>query len=1053
MRKHMYDAGWWFQLFALGNTDFNPIIMNILRRFPWMGAIGLLSFVATGASAQNTRAQAQLTGTVVDAATGMPLANANVRIAGTKYAAISDASGHFALMDVPAGTYTVEGQRRGYGVGVAQRVVVGTSGAPELRLLLPLPTNRLAGLAQAGRLAPVSERLNSTGAESVLSAEMPVPANLSAVATLEGKVAGLAMRQADGSPSADLSFALRTRTSLRDSAGPLLVVDGVMLSAEYPQSYLDIDARDVARIEVLKGVAASALYGARGVNGVIVISTVRGYAVPLGRTRFSVRNEIGIESSTGFPELATAHQYRVNASGQYVNAAGIVVSRNERVAQPNGILENRYIVPTYNHGDQLSRAGLSNAQSITLQQNRAATTLNVGYTRNRTPGTVRNADGLLRQSLRVNVDQRWRDRVRAGLSASYTMGSEGPFVGSYSDVLRFDPDINLRAVEPGNSALYQLNPDNADSTLRNPLAVQQRADAQNRRQRTLVNLNVSVRALSWLSINVAGSYDRGFQDRRQLSRSGGSPGDANPFSETTTFVTDSVANGQLRGGVSAHRSAGALNAHFSLAAETQRESFQHNTLLSSRTAGAGSTDTSKGFSSTHTQNERRYTAALSELAADYAGRYVVDVAIRREGSSRYSLSKQWTSFARGSAAWILSEEPWLPFKRMNLVKLHYAVGSAELPIDEIVFVAPGFPGVPNASRASRTVTERELGLDVAFTPRVQLSATYAMSRSHERGALPNGPSINNPGFLPGALKGQTMEARLGAQLLRDARGLQWDIAVVGDHRESKVLSRESACFLDALQNLCTGNTVTGIWGLKLVREKSQLRAEHANSSGAFDINDEGFVVPVGSGNSWRDGKAKSLWGTTVRIDGRDYPWGLPIVQRNAGGGLVLTKIGDGNPALRYGLQNTVRYKSVRLYAQLAGQVGGEVYNDGKRLAYGSARDQDADQSAKPDELRKPVGYYGVLSGARAGYVDHFVGDASYLRLSEASLGITFNSNRFGFIRQLGAQRVDLELVGRNLMTFTGYSGLNPQSLAFMPTQDGLRYPLTRTFTLATSIVF
>ncbi|MDQ6612331.1 MAG: hypothetical protein M3Y64_07855, partial [Gemmatimonadota bacterium] len=288
----------------------------------------------------------------------------------------------------------------------------------------------------------------------------------------------------------------------------------------------------------------------------------------------------------------------------------------------------------------------------------------------------------------------------------------------------------------------------------------------------------------------------------------------------------------------------------------------------------------------------------------------------------------------------------------------------------------------------------------------------------------------------------------------DAHTLQWDMSVVGDRRSSVLGHVASGClFLDPARRLCSGDRLNVIWGQQLLRDKSQLQGGAVTASSAFDINDEGYVVPVGAGNTWRDGKTKKLWGTTVSIAGQQYPWGLPILQKDSLGGQTSQPVVNGNPALQYGFQNTVRYKALRLYGLLNGQFGGQVFNQGKHYLYLVCDHPDVSQSGKADEARKPVTYYRALAISTGYYLPNFVESATYARLSEASIGYVFDANRLGFLKHTGAKRLEIDLIARNLFTLTRYTGQNPQSPSFTLPVDAFRYPLSRTFTLATSLIF
>jgi len=244
-----------------------------------------------------------------------------------------------------------------------------------------------------------------------------------------------------------------------------------------------------------------------------------------------------------------------------------------------------------------------------------------------------------------------------------------------------------------------------------------------------------------------------------------------------------------------------------------------------------------------------------------------------------------------------------------------------------------------------------------------------------------------------------------------------------------------------------------MWGNQIVRDKANLPARHASSLNQFDVNDEGFVVPVGPGNTWRDGVSKKLWGTSVLIDGVSYGWGLPLPRYDENGQLWYGRIGDSNPAMKYGLNNNFRYGNFRLYVQATGQIGGDVYANSNQTYYASGDHPVVDQAGKPDELKKPVRYYNAVSNNNNLYLANFVESGTHVALSEVLFGYTLDARQFGFLSKGGISKIQMDLIGRNLRTFTHYSGLNVNAGTPTVRFDDATYPLTRTLTGVMTVSF
>ena len=125
----------------------------------------------------------------------------------------------------------------------------------------------------------------------------------------------------------------------------------------------------------------------------------------------------------------------------------------------------------------------------------------------------------------------------------------------------------------------------------------------------------------------------------------------------------------------------------------------------------------------------------------------------------------------------------------------------------------------------------------------------------------------------------------------------------------------------------------------------------------FAVNDEGLLVWVGAGNTFREGESKRLWGTTTTIGTANYGWGLPITAIDSTGNAAVRRIGDGTPNYRLGLTNTFGWSGMQLFMLWDTQVGGNVYNQTNQRMYQYGRSSDVDQGGKIQEYKKPVEYY------------------------------------------------------------------------------------------------
>lgn len=1033
----------------------------------------LLSVYSANAVAQDAAQarRARVTGRVTDAASGEPVAAANIQIVGTSVVATTGPDGRYAIPSAPVGVYPIEARRIGYGNKVAENVRLRADSVSTVDFVLSTNPLRLTEMVVSATTDPTSGTKTPFATEKITSENLPVPPTGSVATLLSGKISGATITKSSGAPGAGAFVQLRTPVSQFNSTSPLYVIDGVFLNSQQVVTTQDLEAMDIASIEVIKGAAAASLYGSRAASGVISISTNRGKSLAFGTTQFSLRNEYGkdiIGQSFAKPQH---HQYRTNAEGKYVNAAGVVVPRTQRVVRADGIMDTPYIDPLYDNVKQFFTPGSYNSQTATLLQNSASTNFAVSYNRTANPGVVPQANGIQRQSIRLNIDHRLRDKVQIGASLSHTRVSEDPSSITFTDLFRFNPDVNLLAPEPFGTSKYVIIPDSTELNT-NPFYRQELNDNVTKRMRTFLNLTASYRPLSWLTFDGNGSYDRGDrQVTNYVPRGMTQTGGTGLTNGTLTISDDDVDGVNAQGGATLLKAFGGLTTRLSMRGETQREvnPFITTTGTDFTITGVKDMDVARTKTVSSGLTDRRTLAGSANLGLDYNGKYIGDVLFRREGSSLFGPAGRWNTFARGSAAWVISEEGWFPFSQtLNLFKVRYTLGTAgtrpafadqyaALAVDGTGAVSRQALGNPNLR--PELSTEQEVGIDLIVKNRLSASLTYVSNNTRDNQiGLPASAltGFNTVETNTGRVTGNTLEGTINAQLISNPKGLTWDVLIVGDKRRNFVSEFNRTCYGDGYFWRCEKNRLGTIWGNRHIRTREQLLPLHRGSATtAFDINDDGYVVPVGAGNTWRDGRAKNLWGTTVVIDGRSYPWGRPMFETDSvTGQRWFGQIGDGNPDLTFGLGNNFRYKGLRLFAQFQGVLGGEVYNQVKQSLYATNDHVDVDQFGKPEEAKKPTAYYATaIAAGNTPVVQAFMEKGTYLTLSEVTIGYQLDRSRFSLLRYIGASRVQIDLVGRNLFTMSKYTGLNPAASDGQSRVDAIAYPNTRTFTLATTISF
>jgi hypothetical protein len=643
---------------------------------------------------------------------------------------------------------------------------------------------------------------------------------------------------------------------------------------------------------------------------------------------------------------------------------------------------------------------------------------------------------------------------------------------SFNNFYRIDTDVNLRELAdfPVFGFPYVIVPDSV-TLYTNPLYSQYIGDDVVKRARTLLNANGVFRPFEWLSVAADANYDRG--DLQQVGYIGrGTPlvtssGGLSPSTGRLEVESDITDGYVMTATATATKQFGGFTVRLSERGETRRE---YNPYLS--TVGTDfATEGLKQMAQARTKNssqsitDYRVLGAVTTMGVSYNEKYIGDFLLRREGNSLFGRANRWNTFGRASFAWLMSEEDWFPFHNFNQFKLRYSNGvtglSPNFSYQYEAMTSDGSGAIRRSNLGNLNISptftrEEEIGLDMSYNSRITGSLTYVKNSSRDVFVNIPAPAVSGYQLVvtnPARLGGNILEATIQGAILTNPRGLQWSVLLVADKAWLKTGQFGRTCFDDGLQYKCDGIRLSEMWGNEIVRDKAHLPSRHTNSHNLFDINDEGFVVPVGAGNTWRDGIAKSLWGTTVLIDGVPYGWGLPLPRFDANGQLTYRKIGDSNPGLKYGLNNNFRYGNFRLYVQAAGQFGGNVYANSNQTYYASGDHPDVDQFGKPDSLKKSVRYYNAVSNNNNLYLANFVESGTHMGLSEMLIGYTAEASRFGFLNKLGVERMQIDLLARNLAMFTRYSGLNVMAGSPTVRFDDATYPLTRTFTGVVTLTF
>ncbi len=1059
------------------------------------GILTALLVSAALASAQEPPPQSANRGAVTGRVTaqegGGPLEAVQVRLVGTPLGAQTSPDGTYRISNVSEGIYRVEAQRIGYARAQSEDIRVSAGQATTVNLVLATTVLRLQQVVVSGVTDPTSGAKRPFAVAKLNAEDIPVPSIGSPTAMLQGKVAGVTVRQTGG-PNGETQIQLRNPTSYRANTQPMIIVDNVIQldntvgggGRGFIGQTLEVAPEDIESIEIIRGAAAAALYGQRAANGVISITTKRGSSLPQGSTQLTIRSETGFQQLGTEVPLSTHHRRLVDQNNQFIDEFGRPVIRmTDRVNDPNNIIDNEWGVPLYDHASDFFGTGQTFVNSATLGQNTLATNFSATLAGTRESGVLKtNSGGVENYSLRMNLDHRFSDKLRVSVGSSFNrrfadLIASGNSV--FSDFVDISPDIDITQRD-AVTGLPLPFPDPTDDEAYNPLYAEAVLDEWEKRAGMQINGEVSYALTPWLTLQGLLGYQRSDRLQQLQFERPGIIDDENDISVGAFDLGndfDESANGQLSarflnvfGGYTVRSSVQALGT----VADRQSLRIEGDTLE----RATRDMDIAALLQSEHIFRNQRTLSYLATAALDYESRYIVEGLYRYDGNSLFGSGSRWQPNYRASVAWSVGEERWWPLANdVPLMKLRYSIGTAgNNPLFEDKFERylqnPGVlrlfkERLGNNSLVPEEVTEQEIGLEASFRNRFGLELNYA--RQNTVHAIREDTIVAYTGFdfqvvNSGNIRGETYELTFEAQWMTRPT-FQWSSTLVADRSRSKITKYDRLCDIDGFARQCLGAQFGEMWGNGLVRDMSQLPAVHQNAGSLdqFDVNDDGLVVAVGPNGSWRDGR----WGTNVVVNGQTYLWGMPILRSttDAAGTRINNEIvmmGMALPDFQYGLQNNFFYKGFNLFLQVNGQVGGMIYNERKQQMYLDEIHADVDQAGKPEYAKKPIQYYtSNRSGFNVGLADNDVDDhmdammedADYLKLAEFQLGYTFRTMPAALGR-LGLKRGNVALIGRNLFTITGYSGYDPEVPGNRGTRvDEVSYPRYRTMSLQLGLTF
>ena len=1068
-----------------------------LGRRWWLLVIGALALPLVPGQALSQQT-GSVSGAVSDVATGQLLESALVRLDDADGGVLTTAAGRYLILGVSPGSHRVTFEILGYdSQTLTVEVVAGeaavlnaelVSGALELQELV------VTGVARATpkvKLPFTVEKIDVTNT--------PVPA-VSAENFLIGKVPGIKVVGGSGQPGSTGDILLRGATSINGSQDPLIIIDGVITT----NSFDDLVALDIESMEVVKGAAGASLYGSRAANGVIQIRTKRGTGFG-GRdyNQLVMRNETGQDQIAGDIQLSNYHPWKVDTGGNLVDVKGNSIPDLGDPDMENPALNGDGVfksfqdnpwpssLPTYNHVDRVYTAGTFMSNYAVVEGRNGDTNYRSSFEWQTDRGVLsRWNDGFERKGFRINLDHQVRSNLTIALSTAYTESTQEDlgsapfydltFMGPYVDLLRRDPNtIGLRHC-PANGCLY-VNPDPL-SNQDNPLYHFELIDNRDWQEDVKASVNARWNPFAWMDVEGVFGLDRNSFRESNLSPPGRETAEG-------SVVTGSLGKYQShRQNINGELTVSLNKAFGDLATRTRLRYLQESSHYENFGA-SGSDFVAADVPRLNNLNPDSYGASsyVRDIRAegyylisalDYKGKYIVDALARRDGSSLFGANERWHNYYRTALAWRLAQESWWPLASVNEFKLRWSLGTAGR--------RPGFASqyetysvgggaitpvtLGNKDLKPQRSTENEFGLDMVLFNVASMGVTYANTVSEDQllsVPLPKAGGFSSQWQNAGTLESNTWESYLEVPIISTAE-MGWDLRVNLDRTRMEISKLDRPSYRSGYFYFRDGEVFGAFYGAKWATTCDDLPA--GAPCDQFKLNDDGLFVWTG-GTDYTNGIASDLWGSDSKGQtGEDiFQWGMPVrmfgeceTRRQGDSGCKdFLYLGNSTPDFNLSLVNSFRWRGLSLYALFDGEFGVDIYNQTRQWAYRENRSGDQDQFEKADGMKKPVAYYQRLYNTNAMNA-WFVEEGTFVKLRELSIRYSLNPDWLDTIFQGRVTGADVNLIGRNLLTWTDYSGYDPEvgqagnssgGSDAIGRIDDYQYPNFRTLTASLQLIF
>lgn len=968
-------------------------------------------------------AQQQIRGKVTDDK-GVPLEGVSVTIKGTNTGVSTNNDGTFVIKTNSSGKTILTFSSTNY-----KTTQLSANGSTRLLVKMEVGDNKLDDVVVIGY--GTRRQKDLTGAVSAVSSkDFNQGLVLSPQQSIQGKVTGVNIAQNSGKPGGSNTIRIRGGTSLTGSNDPLYVIDGVPISnsagvgqanisgngtdvfdQEPTNPLMTLNPGDIESVTVLKDASATAIYGSRGANGVIVITTKRGVA---GNAKLSFGASGGISKVEGKLDVLSAQQYR-----QTAKTLGLAI--DDKGANTNW-------------QDKIFRNAYSQDYNVTMSGGSEKTTYRASLGYGDQQGIMLASD-MKRTNARININHSaLKDRLTFDLRMNYgqtfstqspvsnTVGSELGTSMNYESLVFnptypvFDPNGNYYFVPP-----YRVN----------PVSFSDQVFDQLTNNRFLGSLSTTLKIVNPLSLNVNLGYtDQNINRNSYISKANllgqglGGYASVQKLEDYSKLLETVLRYNQRFGRHTIDAIAGYSWQYFvNTGDRTTAQGFLSDEFKWYSLQAAGTISGVSTF-----QQSNRLISFYGRANYNYNDRILLTGTVRRDGSSRFGSGNKWGVFPSGSIAWRLSKEKFFQTNAISdlKVRVSYGItGNQEIGnLNSLTTLGATTTGyIVGGTRITTVLPQQyanpnlkweqtaqfDAGIDWAlFDGRLRGTADYYNKKTTDlllRIPVPSPTAVSTQLANVGSVQNRGVEISVTGTII-DRRNFKWESNFNISFNKNKVLSLSNDQF--------KGNNI-----------------QIAPLQGTVSLGKYAQLIIPGQ-------PLGTFWGpryTGIKDSVETYAAGKDTI------------IGYAQPKYIFGFSNTFNYKRWTLNFLFRGSVGNDVFNL-----------TAANMSYLNNLPGKNVLVTAITSGLRRDqpktFSSRWIEDGSFVRLDNLTLGYDLD------VKHSFISAAKIYLTGQNLLLFKRYSGIDPEVNAEVSRTgtaplgiDYLSYPRAKTVSMGVNFTF